>query len=114
MQAYINYYSLFQFYGDESQHNDDQYDTIKWSTHGLIQVVTIFSIYLINNYTYNIKYIDEQRTTQNNDLHIDAIIIYRSSTKDTNWVAKIIAYYGVIKEIILFEFIIVGISIIQM
>ena len=66
-----------------------------------IQATTNFIIYLINNYRFNTKDIYEQRTIQNIDICVDAIIKCISRAKEINMVSKIITYYCVIKEIII-------------
>lgn len=77
MHSYFNYYSLFQFQRDENQHNTNSFNIIEWLAHSLNQVTTKFLGYLINNYRFNTKHMDEQRITQNSGMCIDVIIKYK-------------------------------------
>lgn len=56
------------------------------------QVTTKYLSYLINNYKFNTKYIDEERITQNNNTCVDAIIKCKSSTKYINIILGMITY----------------------
>ncbi|KAJ0113158.1 hypothetical protein Patl1_03573 [Pistacia atlantica] len=58
--------------------------------------------YDINGQRFHTK--DVNKSTQNSGVSIEATTICRASAKDTSRVVDVVAYYGVIKEIILLDY----------
>lgn len=58
--------------------------------------------YIINGQRFHIKSV--KRSTQNSGVSLDATTLCRSSAKDKTQVANLVAYYGVLQEVILLDY----------
>ena len=58
--------------------------------------------YIVNGQRFHTK--ESKKTTQNSGVFLEATTMCRSSAKDSALLADVVAYYGVIKEIILIDY----------
>ena len=58
--------------------------------------------YIINGQRFQIKSVE--KSTQNSGVSVDAATLCRSSAKDKSQVMDVVAYYGVLQEIILLDY----------
>ena len=58
--------------------------------------------YIINGKRFHTKSVE--KSTQNNGVAVDATTLCRSSAKDKSQVMDVVAYYGVLQEIILLDY----------
>ena len=58
--------------------------------------------YIVNGQRFHTK--ESEKTTQNSGVFLEATTMCRSSAKDSALLADVVAYYGVIKEIILIDY----------
>ena len=74
---------------------------MKWLAFGPRKHAMRYSGYIINGHRFHTK---EAERAQNSGVSIDVTTICRSSAKDTSQVVDVVAYYGVIKDIILLDY----------
>ncbi|XP_031262356.1 uncharacterized protein LOC116120545 [Pistacia vera] len=77
-------------------------ETLKWLANGPRNHAMSYNGYVINGQRFHTKDVD--KSTQNSGVSIEATTICRASAKDTSQVVDVVAYYGVIKEIILLDY----------
>ena len=72
--------------------------TCKW----VKKVCNVIYLYIINRQQFHIKSGD--RSTQNSGFSIDATILCQSSAKNKPQIMNVVAYYGMLQEIILLNY----------
>ncbi|KAJ0099241.1 hypothetical protein Patl1_20504 [Pistacia atlantica] len=77
-------------------------ETLKWLANSPRNHAMSYNGYVINGQRFHTKDVD--KSTQNSGVSIEATTICRASAKDTSQVVDVVAYYGVIKEIILLDY----------
>ena len=70
--------------------------------HGPQKAALSYKGFIINGQRFHTK--DAEKTTQNSGVYLEATTMCRSSAKDHAHVADVVAYYGVIKEILLLDY----------
>ncbi|XP_022156739.1 uncharacterized protein LOC111023579 isoform X2 [Momordica charantia] len=78
------------------------FDLLKWLANGPRKIAMSYTGYIINGQRFHIK--SMERSTQNSGVSIDATTLCRSSAKDRAQVVNIVAYYGVLQEVILLDY----------
>ncbi|XP_013729011.2 uncharacterized protein LOC106432716 [Brassica napus] len=80
----------------------DHSKKLKWLAFGPRAEAQTYKGYIVNGHRFHTD--DVQRKTQNSGVSYEAFTMCRSSARDTNQKADIVAYYGVIQEIILLDY----------
>lgn len=89
-------------------------DTFKWLARGTGKFMNKYKRFLINGYRFHTKSIENERTTQNSGMCMEAQTMMRSSSKDANPVLQNTTIYGVVEEIITLDVFLYGVHIVQM
>ena len=77
-------------------------ETLKWLAYGPRRYIMSYPGYIINGIRFHTK--ENEKSTKNSGVSIEAETICRSSAKDNNQVLEKIIYYGIIKDIILLDY----------
>lgn len=93
---------LFNFQQVGAEINNNISKTLKWLAYGPRNQAMSYSAYVVNGQRYHTK--DAEKSTQNSGVSIEATTVCRSSIKDRNQIVDVVAYYGVIKDIILLDY----------
>ncbi|CAE6199549.1 unnamed protein product [Arabidopsis arenosa] len=75
---------------------------LRWLAFGPRHNVESYKGYIINGHRFHTE--DLKRKTQNSGVAYEAFTMCRSTAKDTNQVADVVSYFGVIQEIILLDY----------
>ena len=75
---------------------------MRWLAFGPIHIAQTYKGYIINGHRFHTE--DVLRKTQNSGVTYEALSICRSSDRDTRHIADMVVYYGVIQEIILWDY----------
>lgn len=79
-------------------------DTLKWLARGPRKFVNKYKGYLTNGYRFHTKSMENERTTQNSGVCMEAQTMMRSSSKDANPILQTTTFYGVVEEIITLDY----------
>ncbi|CAA7049789.1 unnamed protein product [Microthlaspi erraticum] len=83
--------------------NSKEHSTrLRWLAFGPRRIAQSYKGYVINGHRFHTD--DVKRKTQNSGISYEAFSMCRASAKDTRHMADIVAFYGVIKEIILIDY----------
>ncbi|XP_050937141.1 uncharacterized protein LOC127148161 [Cucumis melo] len=77
-------------------------ELLKWLANGPRKNAMSYTGYIINGKRFHTKSVE--KSTQNNGVAVDATTLCRSSAKDKSQVMDVVAYYGVLQEIILLDY----------
>ncbi|TYK13531.1 putative TNP1-like transposon protein [Cucumis melo var. makuwa] len=77
-------------------------ELLKWLANGPRKNAMSYTGYIINGKRFHTKNVE--KSTQNNGVAVDATTLCRSSVKDKSQVMDVVAYYGVLQEIILLDY----------
>ncbi|TYJ98659.1 uncharacterized protein E5676_scaffold507G00490 [Cucumis melo var. makuwa] len=77
-------------------------DLLKRLANGPTKNVMSYTGYIINGKRFHTKSVE--KSTQNSGVVVDATTLCRSSAKDKSQVIDVVAYYGVLQEIILLDY----------
>ncbi|KAA0060272.1 uncharacterized protein E6C27_scaffold22G00390 [Cucumis melo var. makuwa] len=77
-------------------------ELLKWLANGPRKNAMSYTGYVINGKRFHTKSVE--KSTQNNGVAVDATTLCRSSVKDKSQVMDVVAYYGVLQEIILLDY----------
>lgn len=82
--------------------DNDEVDKLKWLAYGPRKYAMSYNGYIINGQRFHTK--EAEKSTQNSGVSIEASTMCRASAKDTSQVVDVVAYYGVIRDIILLDY----------
>ncbi|KAA0058414.1 putative TNP1-like transposon protein [Cucumis melo var. makuwa] len=77
-------------------------ELLKWLANGPRKNAMSYTGYIINGKRFHTKSVE--KSTQNNGVAVDATTLCRSNAKDKSQVMDVVAYYGVLQEIILLDY----------
>lgn len=79
-------------------------DTIKWLACGPRKFMNKYKGFLVNGYILHTKSIENERTTQNSGMCMEAQTMMSSSSRDANPILQKKTFYGVVEEIITLDY----------
>ncbi|KAA0066535.1 uncharacterized protein E6C27_scaffold25G00950 [Cucumis melo var. makuwa] len=77
-------------------------ELLKWLANGPRKNTMSYTGYIINGKRFHTKSVE--KSTQDNGVAVDATTLCRSSAKDKSQLMDVVAYYGVLQEIILLDY----------
>ncbi|KAK3188768.1 hypothetical protein Dsin_028329 [Dipteronia sinensis] len=87
----------------QAKHNEVfMSNTLKWLAHEPRDLAMSYSGYIINGLRFHTK--DAEKSRQNSGVLIEATTMCRSSAKDHTQIVGQVAYYGVLKDIIMVDY----------
>jgi hypothetical protein len=78
-------------------------ETLKWIANGPRKLAMSYSSFIVKGQRYHKK--SAEKSNQNSGVSLESTTMCRSSSKDKNQVMNNVSYYGVIKDIILLNYI---------